>query len=605
MFGRWPTRGCSLPVRSERLVGGLGLVDSHVLRDLASADRVDRVLVHFEILDEVFLHLPAVRMLFAGHQAFLLGGGWVPSAGRSAACYARRSRDQCNRPSQGRPANAFRLLASGRRGDPLSPVTSEIGKALGGVLAQAGYDEDSVRELVREDGLDFGRGLAALRLRSSAHERLARLVRLFLAADELDAPAAAAAVAPVTLEALVAAGLLERSDGGVRALVRLDAVERLIVASDPQPPHRRLNPDHVIAPGPASRALAAVTIRAPAGAALDLCCGSGVQTVLAARHAGTLVATDLNPRALQLAALSAALSHVENVEWRLGDLFEPVRDDHFDLIVSNPPFVISPARNLTFRDGGRRGDELSHLVVAGIATRLTDGGFGHALCSWVQRDGQHWSETPRSWLEGCGCDAVILHLDSEGPVTHAVRWTSLDAPTPAEAIDQAATWVDHYRKLGIERIATGIVVLRRRAGRNGSTARNSSRPAPGRALIWYGSSPATMRSSTSPATESCCRSPFRSVTEVSLVERSTAGGRLERARLATDGGMQLPARVTPPTAAATLLELNGIRTLAEAGALAAVAPEALEAALPSIRHLIERGYLITSGRPDTPGGEQP
>ncbi len=466
------------------------------------------------------------------------------------------------------------------------------------MLAQAGYDEDSVRELVREDGLDFGRGLAALRLRPSAHERLGRLVRLFLAADELAAPAAAAAVAPVTLEEIVAAGLAERSDGGVRALVRLDPVERLIVASDPQVPQRRLNPDHVIAPGPASRVLAAVTIRARVDEALDLCCGSGVQTLLAARHAGHVVATDLNPRSLQLAALSAALSHVENVEWRSGDLFEPVRDEHFDLIVSNPPFVISPARDLTFRDGGRRRDELSHLVVAGIAARLTDGGFGHALCSWVQRDGKHWSETPRSWLEGCGCDAVILRLDSEGPVTHAVRWASLDAPTPAEAIDQAATWVDHYRELGIERIATGVVVLRRRAGRNWVHSEElvSARPGSGAHLVRIFAGHDALEHITG---EGDLLSVLLSLGPgVRLVERRAAGGRLERARLTADSGMQLPARVTPPTAAAALLELNGIRTLAEAAAQAGLAPGELEAALPCVRNLVERGYLVFSGRTD-------
>jgi methylase of polypeptide subunit release factors len=484
-------------------------------------------------------------------------------------------------------------------------VTSEIGKALGDVLAQARYDEERVHELVRVDGLDFGRGLAALRLRPSASERLGLLVRLFLAADELASPAAAAAVAPLRLEELAAAGLVEFSDGGVRALVRLDPVEGLVVASDPQLPRRRLSPDHVIAPGPASRALAAVTIRARAGGALDLCCGSGVQALLAARHVRSVVATDLNPRALQLAALSAALSGIENVDWRPGDLFEPVRDERFELIVSNPPFVISPARDLTFRDGGHRGDELSRLVVAGIAARLTDGGFGHALCSWVRSDGEHWSETPRRWLEDCGCDAVILHLDSEGPVTHAVRWTSVDAPTPVEAIDQASVWVDHYRELGIERIATGVVVLRRRPGHNWVHTEElvSARPGSGDHLARIFTGHDALEHIAGDG--ELLSLPLSLGPEVSLVERRAAGGRPERARLTAHGGMQLPARVTPPTAAVALLELNGIRTLAAAGARAGVAPGELEAALPSIRNLVERGYLVSSVRPDLPGEEQP
>lgn len=488
---------------------------------------------------------------------------------------------------------------------PLSSVTFEIGKALGEVLAQAGYDEESVYELVREDGLDFGRGVAALRLRPSANERLGRLLRLFLAGEELEASAVAAAVAPLTLEELMTAGLVERSDGGIRALVRLDAVEGLIVASDHHLPGRRLSHDHVIAPGPGSRTLAAFTIRTCVGTALDLCCGSGVQALLAARQAGKVVATDLNARALELAALSAALSGVENVEWKPGDLFEPVRDERFDLIVSNPPFVISPARDFTFRDGGRRGDEFSHLVVAGIASRLTDMGLGHALCSWIRSDGEHWSETPRSWLEGCGCDVVILHLDSEGPVTHAVRWTSADAPTPAEAIEQAAAWVDYYRELGIERIATGVVVLRRRAGRNWVhteelvSARSGSGDHLARIFAGHDALEHVV------ADGELLSHRLSLAPEVRLVERRAAGGRLERARLSADVGMQLPARVTPLTAAPALHELNGIRTLAEAGARAGVAPGELEAALPCFRNLVERGYLVCSDRPDRPGGDQP
>jgi methylase of polypeptide subunit release factors len=483
-------------------------------------------------------------------------------------------------------------------------MTSETGKALGDVLATARYDEESVRELVQQDGLDFGRGLAALRLRPSADERLSRLVRLFLAADVLTAPFAAAALAPLTLEALVAAGIVEQRDDGVRSLVRLDPIEQLIVASDPQVPQRRFTPDHVIAPGPASRALAAVTIRSQVGVALDLCCGSGVQALLAARHAGHVVATDLNPRALQLASLSAALSGLENVEWRSGDLFEPVRDERFELVVSNPPFVISPARDLTFRDGGRRGDELSHLVITGIAESLADRGFGHALCSWVCSDGEHWSETPRRWLAGCGCDAAILHLDSEGPVTHAIRWTSVDAPTPAAAVAQAAEWVDHYRELGIERIATGIVVLRRRAGRNWIHCDElvAARPGSGEHLARIFAGHDALEHIAGDG--GLLSLPLALGPGVSLVERRAAGGRLERARLTADAGMQLPARVTPPPAAATLLELNGVRTLAEAGARAGVAAGVLEAALPCIRNLVERGYVVSGGRAD-PHVEQP
>ena len=178
----------------------------------------------------------------------------------------------------------------------------------------------------------------------------------------------------------------------------------------------------------------------------------------------------------------------------------------------------------------------------------------------------------------------------------------MDAPTPAEAIAQAEAWIDYYRELGIEQIATGIVVLRRRAGRNWVHSEElvSARPGSGNHLarIFAGhDSLEHIAGDGELLSLSLSLAP-----QVSLVERRMAGGNLERARLTADTGMQLPARVTPSTAAAALLELNGVRTLAEAGARAGVARGELEAALPSVRALVERGYIICRGGEDLVGG---
>ena len=57
----------------------------------------------------------------------------------------------------------------------------------------------------------------------------------------------------------------------------------------------------------ASTTLAQLTVRRPVGRALDLGTGCGVQSLHLARHARSVTATDLNPRALELAALTAAV----------------------------------------------------------------------------------------------------------------------------------------------------------------------------------------------------------------------------------------------------------------------------------------------------------
>ena len=460
------------------------------------------------------------------------------------------------------------------------------------MLVRASYDEATVKALVRADGLDFGLGLSTLRLRPSGNEALGRLVRLFLAGDRLEEAHARAALEPVEIADLEAAGLVESTPDGVRALVRLNPVRGTIVASDPRSPGRRLPPDHVIAPGPASETLAALTVRAPVATALDLCCGSGVQALLAAEHADRVVGTDLNPRALHLAVLSAALSGADNVEWRLGDLFEPVDDELFDLVVSNPPFVISPATELTFRDGARGGDELSSEILTGVAARLLEGGFGHVLCSWVRGSGEHWSETPARWLEGHGCDAVILHLDSESPATYAVRWTSIDAASPAEAVDRAESWLEYYAMLGIEEIATGLVVLRRRSGANWVHADELTAASveAGAHLARVFAGHDTLAGLDDERALLELRLTFAPA--VRLVERWDPSTKLARARLTIAGGVQLPGPITPPSAAPVLRALDGCRTLAEAATAADVPSSELDAALASLRDLVRRGYLV-------------
>ncbi len=86
----------------------------------------------------------------------------------------------------------------------------------------------------------------------------------------------------------------------------------------------------------------------PAGArVLDLGTGSGLGAIFAARFAANVVATDINPEAVRCARINVWLHHLdEKITVCLGDLFEPVADDRFDLILFNPPFYRGRPRNL-------------------------------------------------------------------------------------------------------------------------------------------------------------------------------------------------------------------------------------------------------------------
>ena len=152
------------------------------------------------------------------------------------------------------------------------------------------------------------------------------------------------------------------------------------------------------------------------------------------------------------------------MEWRLDDLVESVEGERFDIITANPPFVVSPVQEFLFRDGGSDHDGLSQTVVTGAAARLTEGGFAHVICNWVVVDENRWSERPREWLRGSGCDAPPLRYRSETPRAYAFRWCLTPGRTPAEAAEAAAPWLENYRPRGIEHLVTGVIVLRRRSG---------------------------------------------------------------------------------------------------------------------------------------------
>jgi len=78
----------------------------------------------------------------------------------------------------------------------------------------------------------------------------------------------------------------------------------------------------------------------PADRVLDLGCGWGAVGVAAAKSApgGRVVLTDVNRRAARLARENLDRNRVRNAEVRVGSLFEPVGEETFDVIVTNPPF---------------------------------------------------------------------------------------------------------------------------------------------------------------------------------------------------------------------------------------------------------------------------
>jgi SAM-dependent methyltransferase len=290
------------------------------------------------------------------------------------------------------------------------------------------------------------------------------LIKLFVLDQWVDETDARRALAPLDLQDVRALGLVDRdAERGVRARVRLSGYGDLVLAHDRYDEQlRALPPDHVLDVNPTTVTLANLTVRRRVRSALDVGTGCGVLALLAARHTDRVVATDTNARALNLASFNARLNGIEQVEFRLGSLFEPVAGCRFDLIVCNPPYVISPDRQYVFRDSGRRGDAICQEIAGRLPSYLEDGGFASMLCNWTLARDEEWSSPLRRWVDGSGCNAWLLCSTTHDPLTYAAFWNRTpDRERYEAALDR---WVAYCRELQIASIGLGAVILRRNAG---------------------------------------------------------------------------------------------------------------------------------------------
>ncbi len=341
-------------------------------------------------------------------------------------------------------------------------------------LHTAGFTYDRVAEAIGEDAhraLGRNETLPALR-RTTSGGPLDTLVRLFLLQTPVSREAADRAL-PGLVDRLCNAGLLEQSVSEVAA--RMDcrpyatseagADRDLWVVSDLTPgldgAPVAVGPDHVLGISSASTSLAQLTMREPVTTALDLGTGCGVQALHLAAHSGRVVATDVNSRALWMTRLNAELNGVE-ADVRDGSFFEPVAGERFDLIATNPPFVISPAtgERLVYRDSGLPGDRVVEHIVRTGPDHLADGGWLQVLANWSVVEGRPWDERLGSWLRD-DCDALVVQRETLDPAAYVELWLKDSGhhggPDYAQRYD---TWLSWLEESGIEGIGFGWINVR-------------------------------------------------------------------------------------------------------------------------------------------------
>ena len=358
-----------------------------------------------------------------------------------------------------------------------------------------GAADAALRREIRLPALRAVRAALAERSDSASSWSVAVLTALFMLGEPVPAIALDAALPRTGAAGAAAVGLVGEPDetGCVRARVDLrpheavdDAGEvRWWVASDlgELVTGRALAPDHVLGIGGAGLTLAGLTPRTPVSTALDLGCGCGIQTLYLLRHAEHVVATDISERALAFTAFNAALAGVSvidgprpgadagsagRLELRLGSLLEPVAGRRFDLIASNPPFVLTPPAVreaglplMEYRDAG--GPVLPALV-AGLGEHLEPGGAAVMLGNWEHYGADSWRDAVSAWIPE-ELDAWVIEREVQDPVEYATMWLRDGGLTPerhAETFDAAlGAWIGDFEARGVEGIGFGYLIVHR------------------------------------------------------------------------------------------------------------------------------------------------
>ena len=379
---------------------------------------------------------------------------------------------------------------------PKAPrLTAKQASLLRADLAQSGWGVESVEALLgpvaaaalqrelRAPALRVVRRALAAGAGDVAGYKVAVLTALFMLGEPVGAAALETALPRTGVAGALAIGLVVPTQSASGEQLYAPAVDlrpheaedahgsvRWWVASDlgELVTDQALAPDHVLGIGRAGLTLAALTPRKPVETALDLGVGCGIQTLYLLRHVRQVVATDISTRALEFTAFNVALAGVDSarVQLRQGNLLEPVAGQRFDLIVSNPPFVITPPSVrqaglplMEYRDAG---GPILPALVRGLEDHLNPDGVAVMLGNWEHREGTSWRTSVNQWI-GKSLDAWIIQREVQDPVEYAAMWLRDGGLTPERsgvAFENAlAAWQEDFDSRQVSGVGMGYLVF--------------------------------------------------------------------------------------------------------------------------------------------------
>lgn len=359
----------------------------------------------------------------------------------------------------------------------------------------SGFNEETIRQRL---GLKPGRELDLVGLSMRPPEQLGlrdsldALILLFILGDSLPATETAKHFLPAAWDAMLQTNLVEQDPadaGRFLASVALYPIRDLFIASD-----RWTNANHALREPFADIVYPALTKSAkqfleftsfePCDDFLELCAGTAPAALLASRCARNIWATDIAERSVDFAKFNATLNGINNVNFAIGDLFQPVADRTFDRIAAHPPYVpvIKPAE--IFYGGGEAGEEITQKIIAGLPDRLKPGGRLYCRTLGTERPGKTFEQRVREWLgeKQAEFDVALFAIQTLEPRQFALEETI----NKNGSRDEFGQWERMFARNDIRELVIGILIIQRIAWqRPAFTLRRTIRSnTPSAALEW-------------------------------------------------------------------------------------------------------------------------
>jgi methylase of polypeptide subunit release factors len=295
------------------------------------------------------------------------------------------------------------------------------------------------------------------------------LTSLFLAGESIARDSVEHLLGIANIELLKNMGLLryESASAQFYATVALYPVGDLFIASDRWDNYDGSQfsvPEDIVYPAfiPNTRLFLAHMPEEPRGKYLDLCGGTGIGALLAARSGAEQAWTgDISDRSTCFAEFNRQLNGISNVKAITSDLYQNFKDCRFDLITAHPPYVPTLQPKWIFFSGGQDGEDITRRIIEGLPDYLNDSGKLIVLTMGTDRVDRPFEQRIREWLGNSEkeFDIAFLVRKELEPQEFALR-ANRDT---IRSIEESERWTQLFKSLNVTSLVYGFICIQRRA----------------------------------------------------------------------------------------------------------------------------------------------